>query len=149
MSFLSSLPVTMATCQQPVRASCSLFPFLSRWQTLTEPSRDTRAKIHSRLFPPPRSPQIHLEWKNIHTDTVLNVRAQKCPICTDDEVSARGFLNCALKKRPLHNGNGSMTTAAVTELIIWQFSRMDGHVITCKRPIKQPLARPAHSCACP
>lgn len=41
----------------------------------------------------------------------------------------------------------TMTRADVTELIIWQFSRTDGHVITCKRPIKQPLARPAHSCA--
>ncbi len=51
VSFLSSLPVTMATCQQPVRASCSLFPFLSRWQTLTEPSRNTRTKIHHQLLP--------------------------------------------------------------------------------------------------
>uniref|UniRef100_A0A3P8X5H5 Uncharacterized protein n=1 Tax=Cynoglossus semilaevis TaxID=244447 RepID=A0A3P8X5H5_CYNSE len=40
---MSSLPVTMATCQQPMGANPSLFPFLSRWQTLTEPGRNTRA----------------------------------------------------------------------------------------------------------
>lgn len=51
VSFLSSLPVTMATCQQPVRASCSLFPFLSRWQPLTEPRRRGESKIQPRNPP--------------------------------------------------------------------------------------------------
>lgn len=60
VSFLSSLPVTMATCKQPVRAGRCLFPFLLRLKTLTDWAPTERRKFCRAVS---RPKVVQPEWK--------------------------------------------------------------------------------------